>query len=397
MRKTLFAAVAGAAVAAAAAGGIAWATIPASNAVITACYQKNNGQLRVVDGSAACNPSELALQWNQTGPQGAQGPQGPTGPQGVPGRDGAAGANGATGPKGATGERGPVGPTGASAEAPVTPPDPYEFRASGTNALTGIFSLQLGGANRTIRVDSFAGCTPPAFGALPGNCYFTVRNLSDTLEAWLQDSVDGTPDAVRDLTVRGPFSVNGNVTPDVQFQLDAAFVTSATLDVDAGSSAAGTVDLVVAANGFHKVSPTDPPPCDCTSGSFLAGNFSVEIGGSPRTGVAEVTGIGFTVPRLGTTAYVPGTPAFNAVGVGVSTGTSSSVSATRAYLQSWSDAVAGGAVDQRAGTVNLLGQSLATTVARIDLSHLEPVFPFTPMFVDGRQTLALRPDHLTFH
>jgi hypothetical protein len=37
MRKTLFAAVAGAAVAVAAAGGIAWATIPAPNGVITAC------------------------------------------------------------------------------------------------------------------------------------------------------------------------------------------------------------------------------------------------------------------------------------------------------------------------------------------------------------------------
>jgi len=25
------------------------------------------------------------------------------------------------------------------------------------------------------------------------------------------------------------------------------------------------------------------------------------------------------------------------------------------------------------------------------------VFPSTPMFVDGRQTLTLRPDHITFH
>ena len=61
MRKTLFAAVAGAAAAAAAAGGIAWATIPAPNGVITACYQKNNGQLRVVEPGESCNASELAL------------------------------------------------------------------------------------------------------------------------------------------------------------------------------------------------------------------------------------------------------------------------------------------------------------------------------------------------
>jgi hypothetical protein len=400
MRKTLLAAVAGAAAAAAAAGGIAWATIPSPNGVITACYQKNNGQLRVVDAGESCNPSELALQWNQTGPQGAQGPEGsrgPTGPQGLLGRDGATGARGVTGATGTTGERGPVGPTGAAGEAPVTPPSPYQFRVSGTNQLTGSFSLQLEHANETIRVDAFAGCTPPSFGALPGNCYFTIRNLSDTLEDWLQDSVDGNPGAVQDLTVRGPLSVNGSGTPDVQFELDDAFVTSAAFDVNAGSSAAGTVDLVVAANGFRKVSPTDPPPCDCSSGAFLSGNFSFEVDGTVRAGVADVTGIGFTVPRLGTTTYSPGTPAFNAVAVGASTATSSSVSSTRAYLQSWSDNVAGGAVDRRDGRLNLLNASLSQPTAQVDLANLEPVFPFTPMFVDGRQTLTLRPEHVTFH
>ena len=183
----------------------------------------------------------------------------------------------------------------------------------------------------------------------------------------------------------------------MQFELDDAFITSATLDVDAASSAAGTVDLVVAANGFHKVSPTDAPPCDCSSGSFLTGNFSLEVDGSVRQGVAAVTGVGFTVPRLGTTTYVPGTPAFNAVAVAVSSTTSPSVSTTRTYLQNWSDNVAGGAVDQRDGRLNLLNASLSQPVAQLDLTNLEPVFPFTPMFVDGRQTLTLRPDHITFH
>ena len=41
--------------------------------------------------------------------------------------------------------------------------------------------------------------------------------------------------------------------------------------------------------------------------------------------------------------------------------------------------------------------SLSQTVAQIDLANLEPAFPFTPMFVDGRRTLTLRPDHITFH
>jgi hypothetical protein len=174
-------------------------------------------------------------------------------------------------------------------------------------------------------------------------------------------------------------------------------VTSAAFDVDSGSSAAGTVELVVAANGFRKVSPTDPPPCDCTSGSFLTGNFTVDVDGSARPGVAEVTGIGFSVPRLGTTTYSPGTPAFNAVGIGVSTGTSGNVTGTRTYLQNWSDNVAAGTVDRRDGEVSLFGTSFSQPTAEVDLADLEPVFPFTPMIVDGRQTLTLRPNHLTFH
>src|SRR6059058_5737807 len=115
MRKTLLAAVAGAAVAAAIAGGFAWATIPASNGVIKACYQKNNGQLRVLDTGQACGPSELAIQWNQSGPQGAtgaQGIQGSQGIQGLQGDPGAPGTPGGRGATGATGDRGLIGPAG---------------------------------------------------------------------------------------------------------------------------------------------------------------------------------------------------------------------------------------------------------------------------------------------
>src|SRR4051794_41841170 len=97
MRKALLAAVAGAAVAAAVVGGFAWATIPAANSVIKACYQKNNGQLRVVDDNTACNSSELAISWNQSGPQGTAGGKGGAGgagPPGAPGGPGGAGDEG---------------------------------------------------------------------------------------------------------------------------------------------------------------------------------------------------------------------------------------------------------------------------------------------------------------
>jgi hypothetical protein len=49
-----------------AAGGIAYASIPDSNGLIHGCYQKINGQLRVIDADAGgtCSGSESPLAWN---------------------------------------------------------------------------------------------------------------------------------------------------------------------------------------------------------------------------------------------------------------------------------------------------------------------------------------------
>jgi hypothetical protein len=49
------------------AGGIAYASIPGSNGVIHGCYQKLNGQLRVIDPGTGgtCTVSENPLDWNQ--------------------------------------------------------------------------------------------------------------------------------------------------------------------------------------------------------------------------------------------------------------------------------------------------------------------------------------------
>jgi hypothetical protein len=64
---------------------------------ITACAKENNGQLRLVSNSTACNRSESVVSWGKQGPAG------------VAGKDGAPGAPGATGPKGDRGEQGPTG------------------------------------------------------------------------------------------------------------------------------------------------------------------------------------------------------------------------------------------------------------------------------------------------
>ena len=82
-------AIAGLAVAVTAAvvGGVAAASIPDDGSVIHGCYNQVNGGLRVVDPRATCKPGEVALPWNQTGPQG---PAGPPGPAGVPAQTGVA-------------------------------------------------------------------------------------------------------------------------------------------------------------------------------------------------------------------------------------------------------------------------------------------------------------------
>lgn len=83
------------------------ASIPDANGVLHGCYQKNNGQLRIIDAAVDdCRPSEIAVQWNQQGPPGPIGPPGPQGPMGVQGPQG---LNGAMGPQGPAGPPGPAG------------------------------------------------------------------------------------------------------------------------------------------------------------------------------------------------------------------------------------------------------------------------------------------------
>jgi len=51
-------------------GGIAFASIPRADGVINGCRHKVSGALRVIDSSASCSSSEVALDWNQKGPPG---------------------------------------------------------------------------------------------------------------------------------------------------------------------------------------------------------------------------------------------------------------------------------------------------------------------------------------
>jgi hypothetical protein len=75
-------------------GGITYAVIPSNN-VITGCYTKTGGTIRVIDATTgSCTSKETRLDWNVQGPQGPQGVQGPQGLRGDVGPQGPAGANG---------------------------------------------------------------------------------------------------------------------------------------------------------------------------------------------------------------------------------------------------------------------------------------------------------------
>ena len=88
------------------AGGAAYATIPSSG-LISGCYTKSGGTLRVIDSStASCSPKETALSWNVQGAAGPQGPVGPKGDQGVQGIQGIKGDDGVQGVQGPKGDAG---------------------------------------------------------------------------------------------------------------------------------------------------------------------------------------------------------------------------------------------------------------------------------------------------
>ncbi len=110
--------------------GVSSAAVPdAGTATFHGCENKATGVLRLIDpalsgnlGRCIATPGvlqELAVTWNQAGPQGppgakgSDGAPGAVGPSGPPGADGQIGPRGPLGPKGDTGAQGPAGPSGS--------------------------------------------------------------------------------------------------------------------------------------------------------------------------------------------------------------------------------------------------------------------------------------------
>lgn len=118
------------------AGAAAYATIPSSGNVYTACMFNHIGTIRLIDPTlpsssfmSHCTALETQVSWNQAGQPGPVGPQGPkgdtgaagpAGQQGPAGNDGAPGAAGPAGPPGPQGDPGATGPAGAPGSGAIT-------------------------------------------------------------------------------------------------------------------------------------------------------------------------------------------------------------------------------------------------------------------------------------
>ena len=111
------------------AAGVAYATIPDSGGVYTACMLKNVGTVRLIDPTlpasnlmSHCSSLETQITWNQQGQPGPQGPAGAAGPAGPQGPKGGTGDAGPAGPQGPAGPAGPVGPQGPKGDTGDTGP-----------------------------------------------------------------------------------------------------------------------------------------------------------------------------------------------------------------------------------------------------------------------------------
>lgn len=158
-------------------GGFAYAAIPdSSSKVISGCYQKQNGKLRVIDAQAgeACDQNELSVSWNQTGPRGLQGDPGPAGPQGLEGPTGPQGSQGPAGPLGLTGPVGPSGSTDILGRAWV--------RSDGSfyQPNTSVWQRNITAADVTTPRTGVYCIANPAGQRYPGNAIVTIQDDSTT-------------------------------------------------------------------------------------------------------------------------------------------------------------------------------------------------------------------------
>lgn len=142
--------------------GLAAASIPSSTGVISGCYGRFTGHLRVINAEAGkkCLSFETPISWNEAGAPGEVGPAGPAGPPGPQGPAGADGAPGPEGPQGPAGDPGPMGPAGP--EGSPGPPGPSSFSAVFARGIVQTPCVEFNGATCEIAVSGVSEASAPA-------------------------------------------------------------------------------------------------------------------------------------------------------------------------------------------------------------------------------------------
>jgi hypothetical protein len=105
---------------------------------VKACFDKEDGELRILCDGAKCKRSEIAISWNRQGPAGPQGLKGDPGDPGAPGAPGMKGDPGDPGVPGAPGMKGDPGDPGA----PGMKGDPGDPGAPGDPGPPGVSGLE---------------------------------------------------------------------------------------------------------------------------------------------------------------------------------------------------------------------------------------------------------------
>src|SRR2546423_1133794 len=136
--------------------------------VFNGCQNLATGVIRLLPSNlpaplnTTCNTAatnslkEVAISWNQVGPQGQRGATGAQGPVGATGALGAAGPAGPQGPSGATGATGPAGASGPKGDTGVTGPTGPKGDAGVSGSLVGSPCTNAAGQPSTIAMTTDA-------------------------------------------------------------------------------------------------------------------------------------------------------------------------------------------------------------------------------------------------
>jgi hypothetical protein len=161
-------------VAAAIAGGVAYATIPDPGNVYSACMLKGLGTIRLIDKSlpstnlmSHCTDKETEVSWNQAGQAGPPGQHGLKGEPGAPGTNGTNGTNGADGKDGVsvTTASEPAGSNCADGGVQLTAPNGVGYVCNGK-----------AGANGQDGVSVTSAVEPAGSNCANGGSRFTAAN-----------------------------------------------------------------------------------------------------------------------------------------------------------------------------------------------------------------------------